>query len=214
MQLDVTPCSAPSSATTLDRPSRPCFALTYAALYADARSPCTEEILMTRPQPRAYIVGRAARINRKGASSMMRRMNENRSGGNCSIGATCCRPALFTRMSTSRASSATASMSDRSRTIGSPPTSCATDAARRSSMSSTMTAACAAARRIAHARPMPLPAPVTSARRPARSSMGAITTPILPGDECSPHASCSARSEPRRAATSSSRSVRTSSALR
>ena len=51
MQLLVTPCGAPSSAVTFERPSSPCLAATYADLNALARSPWTLEMLMIRPQP-------------------------------------------------------------------------------------------------------------------------------------------------------------------
>src|SRR5215211_5965989 len=148
MQFEVTPRLPPSSATTFDSPSRPCFAATYAALYGDARSPCTDEMLMIRPQPCAYICGSACRTSRNGASSITRRIRENASGGNSSTAATCCRPALLTRMSTAASAiSPTPSASRSTRTTRAP----------------------AAANRCAQARPIPLAAPVTSAVRPERS---------------------------------------------
>ena len=69
-QLEVTPCGAPSSAMTLDRPSRPCLAETYADLYGEARMPWTEEMLTTRPQPLAYIRGRQIWARRNGTTSI------------------------------------------------------------------------------------------------------------------------------------------------
>ena len=71
-QLAVTPYAADSSATTLESPSRACLAETYAALYGEARSPCTEEMVTIRPQPRAYMCGRARRMSRNGASTITR----------------------------------------------------------------------------------------------------------------------------------------------
>src|SRR6266545_1465219 len=169
MQFDVTPCSAPSSATTLDRPSSPCLAATYAALNGDARRPCTDEMFTILPQPLAYMCGRACRTSRNGASSMTRIITENRSGEKSSTLATCCRPALLTRMSHSIPSASTASRSDRSSTTARPPTWAATRSAPSRSRSTTTTSAPAAASRTAHAAPMPLAAPMTTAVRPARS---------------------------------------------
>ena len=45
------PCSAPSSASTLTSPSRPCFAATYPALYGEATRPWTEATARKRPSP-------------------------------------------------------------------------------------------------------------------------------------------------------------------
>jgi hypothetical protein len=70
--LLVTPCGAPSSATTLLSPSRPCFAATYAALNGLARRPWTELMFTTRPQPAPYMCGSVCRISRNGASSISR----------------------------------------------------------------------------------------------------------------------------------------------
>src|SRR6478735_4327389 len=47
MQLLVTPCGAPSSAVTFDKPSRACLAVTYADLNGLARRPCALEMLIT-----------------------------------------------------------------------------------------------------------------------------------------------------------------------
>ena len=66
-QFDVTPWAPPSRATTLDRPSSPCFAVTYADLKGLARRPCTLETLTTRPQPCAYMCGSDCLMSRNGA---------------------------------------------------------------------------------------------------------------------------------------------------
>ena len=47
------------------------MAVTYADLYADARRPCTEDTFTIRPYPWAYMYGRADRISRNGASTMI-----------------------------------------------------------------------------------------------------------------------------------------------
>src|SRR6266508_3024291 len=168
MQLLVTPWGPPSSAITFDSPSRPCLAATYALLNGEARRPCTEEMLTIRPQPRSYMPGSAARASRKGASNMTRSSSAKRSGGNSCTGATCCSPALLTRMSVSTRS-VSRSGPARSTTSTRPSSSWATRLAPSASRSSTVTSAPAAARRLAQARPIPLAAPVTSARRPRRS---------------------------------------------
>ena len=49
--------AAPSRAITLESPSRPCLALTYADLYGEARWPCTLETCTIRPKPRSYMPG-------------------------------------------------------------------------------------------------------------------------------------------------------------
>jgi hypothetical protein len=73
----------------------------YAALYGEARNPCTLEMFMIRPQPFSYIPGNAFCARRKGASCMSRIIIENFSGGNSSMASTCWTPALFTRTSVS-----------------------------------------------------------------------------------------------------------------
>src|SRR6266542_2728643 len=126
-------------------------------------------MLTTRPQPRSYILGRAERMSRNGASTMTASTTAKRSGGNASTGATCCSPALLTRMSAVRSSRSTASRSDRSATTALAPSSPATRSAPARSTSSTVTSAPARASRRAQASPMPLAAPVTTAARPLRS---------------------------------------------
>src|SRR6478735_9217561 len=88
--------------------------------------PCTDDTLTTRPQPWAYIPGSAPRTSRNGASSMIRRMRENWSGGNCSMGETCWIPAQLTRTSAVGSNAATASRSERSSTSAVPPVRAAT----------------------------------------------------------------------------------------
>src|SRR6266545_1758548 len=145
-------------------------------------------MLTMRPQPRAYMPGRHRRASRNGASSISRTSIENVSGGKSTTAARCCRPALLTRMSTFRSSRSTASRSVRSTTNGRPLISAATSLAPASSRSATSTAAPAAASRVAHARPMPLAPPVTSAVRPPRSTSVPITRPSWPGRACLPAA--------------------------
>ena len=43
-------------------------------MYGEARSPCTELMFTTRPQPRSYMCGSAPRTSRNGVSSISRRM--------------------------------------------------------------------------------------------------------------------------------------------
>ena len=126
-------------------------------------------MLITRPQPRSYMPGRAARTRRKGASTITSMMCENVSGGKSSTAATCCRPALLTTMSARTSSAATAAASERSRQTDSAPIPAADSSSRARSRSIMTTIAPAARRRSAHARPMPLAAPVTSAVCPVRS---------------------------------------------
>src|SRR3954469_5541942 len=125
----------------------------------------------TRPQPRSYMCGNAPRTSRNGVSSISRRMRLNRSTGNSCTGATCCRPALFTRTSTSRSSASTASRSARSTPTALPPTAAATACAPSVSRSTTTTCAPSAASRSAQARPIPEAPPVTIARRPASAAV-------------------------------------------
>ena len=133
-----------------------------------ARSPCALEMLITRPQPCRYMCGSTRRASRNGASSITRRISENRSGSNSGIGATCCSPALLTSTSTSAGSASTASRSDRSQgsavTAGSSAASALIPASSRSTAS---TRAPSAASRATIAAPIPLAAPVTRAVRPA-----------------------------------------------
>lgn len=68
--LEVTPRGPPSRASVLDSPSVACLAATYALLYGDARSPCTEEMCTSRPHPRSYIPGSTRRSSRNGASTI------------------------------------------------------------------------------------------------------------------------------------------------
>src|SRR5919107_832250 len=119
--------------------------------------------------------GSAVRISRNGASSITLRISAKRSGGNSSSGETCCSPALLTTMSAATTgpsdahSSSTAAVFPRSATYAVPPISLATRSAESSRRSTTTAPPPAAASRWAQAAPMPLPAPVTTARRPDRS---------------------------------------------
>src|SRR5215213_9016065 len=170
MQLEVTPRGPPSRAITLDRPSRPCLAATYALLYGEARRPWTEEMLTTRPQPRSYMPGSTARARRNGVSTIRASMAANRSGGNSSTGATCWNPALLTSTSADSPSPSTPAGSVRSAATAVPPSSPATRSAPSPSRSTTVTLAPAPARRRAQASPMPLAPPVTMAVLPPRST--------------------------------------------
>src|ERR1019366_5981125 len=100
--------AAASRATVFVRPTRPCFADTYADLYGDAMRLWTEPMFRMRPQPRAYIPGMSARMSAKGDVSITDRSLSHIDSSNSSTGLTCCRPALFTRMSMGPASSARA----------------------------------------------------------------------------------------------------------
>src|SRR5215216_1248182 len=170
MQLEVTPRGPPSRAITLDRPSRPCLAATYALLYGEARRPWTEEMLTTRPQPRSYMPGSTARARRNGVSTISASMAANRSGGNSSTGATCWNPALLTSTSATRSRPSRPAGSVRSAVTGVPPSSPATRSAPSPSRSTTVTLAPAAASRRAQASPIPLAAPVTRAVLPSSST--------------------------------------------
>ena len=55
---------------------------------------------MTRPQPRFFIPGSAARVAWKAEVRLIAMIASHFSMGNSSTGATCWMPALFTRMST------------------------------------------------------------------------------------------------------------------
>src|SRR3954464_8667326 len=96
----VIPCCATSSATVLVKPARPCFADTYADLNGLATSACAEAMLTMRPQRRFFIAGSASRVVWKADETLGAMMRSHLSTGNSSTGATCCTPALFTRMST------------------------------------------------------------------------------------------------------------------
>src|SRR4029453_12334511 len=123
-------------------------------------------MLMIRPNPLAYMCGSAARMRRKGASSIRASIPLNSAGSNSSIGATFWMPALLTRMSQSRLRAVRASTSNRSTVQAVPPSSSARAAAPDASTSATTTFAPRAASARAQAAPIPLPPPVTSALRP------------------------------------------------
>ena len=129
--------------------------MTYADLYGDARSPWTEQMFTTRPQPRAYMCGRAARTSRNGASSISRRMSEKRSGGNSVQRRDVLQAGVVDQHVDVQIQRSTASRSDRSTVTAWPPTSSATVLAPSASRSTTITEAPAAASRTAQARPMP-----------------------------------------------------------
>ena len=57
-------------------------------------------MLMMRPQLRAFMCGRAARMAWNAADRLIAITASHFSSGNSSTGATCWMPALFTRMST------------------------------------------------------------------------------------------------------------------
>src|SRR5216683_3485597 len=100
MALQVTPYSAASRAVTRVSPRRPCLAATYADLKAEARSACTDAILITRPHLWAYMPGSTALVSRNGAVSISSMICRHFASGNSVMGATYWMPALFTRMST------------------------------------------------------------------------------------------------------------------
>ncbi|MOA57046.1 hypothetical protein D3C78_1811470 [compost metagenome] len=60
--MQVTLLVAVSRPTTLVKPITPCLAATYAALPVEPTWPCTEAILMIRPQPLARIPGKLRRV--------------------------------------------------------------------------------------------------------------------------------------------------------
>src|SRR5215467_3940821 len=99
MALHVMPCSAVSNAVTLVNPTMPCFAATYADLNADATKPCAEAMLMMRPHLLQSIDGRVNRVVWKADDRLIARIASHFSGGKSCNGATCCIPALLTRMS-------------------------------------------------------------------------------------------------------------------
>ena len=57
-------------------------------------------MLITRPHWRFFMPGSAARVAWNTEVRLMAMIQSHLSGGNSSTGATCCTPALFTRMST------------------------------------------------------------------------------------------------------------------
>src|SRR5712691_9946033 len=128
-------------------------------------------MLTIRPKPCSYMCGSAAWTSRNGASSITARSSRNFSGGNSWTGATCCRPAQFTRTSACPASAAASKSAARSTSKARPPMRPATASAASTLMSATTTAAPAPASRMAQASPMPLAPPVTTASRPASSAL-------------------------------------------
>src|SRR5690606_15919226 len=60
-----TPFGAPSSATQRVRPKRPAFDAQYAGLSIQPTVAAVEPMLIIRPQPRAIIPGKTARVRRK-----------------------------------------------------------------------------------------------------------------------------------------------------
>src|SRR5579884_1123704 len=145
-------------------------------------------MLRMRPQPRSYMPGRAAWVSRNGAVSMISMSWRHFASGNSVSGATCCKPALLTRMS-SRPPAAACASSTRRRQLAGSERSAATKRAlgnraasawpRSTSRSARVTRAPASARARAMASPMPLAAPVTRAERPDRSVMW-----VPPGEWC------------------------------
>src|SRR5436190_5968055 len=98
--LQVTGERAVSSATTLVKPSSPCFAATYAALVADATTPCAEAMLTMRPKPRRLMCGKAVLMAWNADERLIARIRSHCSSGNASTAAVCWTPALFTTTST------------------------------------------------------------------------------------------------------------------
>ncbi len=121
---------------------------------------------MMRPHPRSYIAGRQWRINGNGAVTINCWRNTNRSGGNSSMGAMCCTPALLTRMSTSRGSDSMAAGSVRSATCATAPYASAASLAEARSTSTRCTLAPASRKAATQARPIPFAPPVTRAVLP------------------------------------------------
>ncbi len=128
--------------------------------------PCTDEMLMTRPNFCRYMCGSAALINRNGASTISVNSDRNRSGEKSTIELMLCTPALFTRMSASSCRFSSDATSRRSTAQACPPMSAARSFAPPSSTSATVTVAPRAASSLAQAAPIPLAPPVTRAARP------------------------------------------------
>jgi hypothetical protein len=87
--LQVTPVVAVSSATPLVKPTTPCLDATYADLSTEATNPCTDAMLMIRPQSRASICGSTARVVKNTAVRLFAITASQRSSGNSCTGATC-----------------------------------------------------------------------------------------------------------------------------
>ena len=143
-----------------------------------ALTPLSEAMLITRPQPCAFMCGSAASIVHLHAHKPIRKARSNSASSLSSIRAgPLPAQALLTRISTGPALAIIASTLARSVTLtvmalaGSPiaATSASSLAVSKSAMT---TAAPCAAKAVAMPRPMPSAAPVISARRPANLSPG------------------------------------------
>src|SRR3954467_6885579 len=132
---------------------------------------------MMRPQPRAFMPGKARRIRWNGADRLTASASSQRSGGKFSIGEKCRTTALFTRMSTApmrpSRSAIMASIAVRcDRSAAMLTTSTPNRVRRRSRVCAGSTRSCrtmlapAPARLSATVRPNPAVAPVTSAHLP------------------------------------------------
>ena len=116
--------AAVSSASALEKPTRPCLAATYALLNGLATSEWMLPMLTMRPKPRARMPGSTARVRRATPVSITWTRKSHFAIGNSSSGATCCRPALLTSTSHGRDSAASAAA-----TLASDVTSSATASA-------------------------------------------------------------------------------------
>src|SRR5690606_7963768 len=128
---------------------------------------------MIRPHPAAFMCGTARRAVWNAAERLSAMIASHFSGGKLSTGATCCIPALLTRISTGPAlsiSSSTPAADVRSADTwraSSSPHKRSISAGSPNPLSTTSAPSAASAR--ATARPMPEVEPVTSARLPARN---------------------------------------------
>src|SRR5436309_11872944 len=184
MALALSPGRPASRAAVGVRAAMPALAALYSPRPASPRSAASDTMLMIRPQPRAAMCGRAAHIAHHVPFTPLVHDRSNCSSGMSSSGARAPNPcALLTSTSTlpqrRTVSSTTRSTSSRRPTSApsaraSPPAariSCAARSARCSFSSATHTRAPARANRSAIPRPMPWPAPVTSATLPASRSI-------------------------------------------
>src|SRR5438132_7591456 len=184
MALAVIPCRPHSRAAVRVSAAMPALAALYSPRPASPRSAASDTMLMMRPQPRAAMRVRAAHIAHHVPFTPLVHDRSNCSSGMSSSGARAPKPcALLTSTSTlpqRRTVSSTArSTSSRRPTSAtsasaSPPAariSCAVRSARCSFSSATHTRAPSRANRSAIPRPMPWPAPVTSATLAASRSI-------------------------------------------
>ena len=150
----------------------PALAAEYTASPLEPTRPASELMLTIRPRRRSIMPSSTARVTRIGPFKLIARTLSQVSSALFTNGSALSQPALLTRMSVgprrrsaSAIAAATAPASVTSMRRPMPPTASPASRAVRSSTSSAATFAPSAARRSAIARPMPRPAPVTSATR-------------------------------------------------